>query len=405
MDVLGITWDHAQDACKPNGLENREDYLRDSGMPDEHEFWIGKAIYRVPTQWIEIIGCSQIAEIPNHPFHSVASIGYCKRKCDYENMGRYFGYRQRVPNTQKQNCACLPNAINQTQQLDIQYCLNTTNFVLYREYNGTVTKSSDPGNCTTICCGNCNMKSGNDNRLEGRRCSSVNTKIVGRCGVIKETESKAQSPVHTSSVRKDEQVNTSTDPSFTQEKEKSNSQSTGAVIGGILGACSILVVSAVLIVCKLRSKGIFKESDTYENGETSQLHFSNTNNQDSTNTRNRKINDLFETSASRYSVVNNLTKPENMNETYTDAADGEYDVLHDKQNIRMCPTENVYHSHGAHRNEDCLTYDSADFGKGKCNDGNGLYDTSFSVVEGDYSYMSYKNRDHSMTTDIYDKST
>ncbi|CAC5400083.1 unnamed protein product [Mytilus coruscus] len=189
---------------------------------------------------------------------------------------------------------------------------------------------------------------------------------------------------------------------------------TSAVIGGIIGACFILAVLAVLIVCKIRSKGIFEESNTYQKGETNQLHFSKTINQELTNTRNRKntpstsrqINDICETGTLGYSVVNNLNEPENMNDIYTDAADGEYDILHDKQNKRMCPTETVYQSHGAYRNEDGLIYDSADFGKGNCNDGNGLYDTSCSVVEGDYSCMSYKNHDINITTDtcIYDKS-
>ncbi|CAC5422682.1 unnamed protein product [Mytilus coruscus] len=504
-DVFGITWDHAQDACKPHGLENRVDYLRESGIPNEQEFWIGKAIYIVPTRWIEIIGCFQIAENHIQSFPAVASIGYCKTKCYSENMGSYFGYRQLVRDTQTHNCACLPNGIDQKQQRDIQYCLNSTHFFVYRDYNGTVSKSSDPGNCTTVCCGNCNRITTNGNNLEGRRCSSVNSTIVGRCGsrqnsaftgfkwgedyydsldycmtrnallpssnycqkieansdfngqiswtnVFREeieifklkdttidTEIKTQSPLYTFNKSKDENVNTSPDPLFSHGNSKISFQSTaslfstktvsrngqrekgnkslftGAVIGGIIGACSILAVLAVLIVCKIRSKGIFKESYTYQKGETNKLHFSKTIDQNLTYTSNgkntqstsRKINDICETGTSGYSVVNNLNKPENINEIYTDAADEEYDILHDKQNRRMCPTENVYQSHGAHKNEDGLTYDSADFGKGNCNDGNGLYDTSCSVVEGDYSCMSYKNHDINITTDtcIYDKST
>ncbi|VDI02772.1 Hypothetical predicted protein [Mytilus galloprovincialis] len=180
--------------------------------------------------------------------------------------------------------------------------------------------------------------------------------------------------------------------------------STVAVIGGVLGACFILTVSTVMIVCKIRSKGIFKESDKHEKRETSQLHSSKTINQDSTIKRNKKLNDLCESCASGYSVANYLDKPENINEIYTDAADGEYDILHNKQNRRICPKENVYHSHGAYRSEEGPTYDSASYVTGNSNDGNELYDTSFSVVEGNYSYMSYKNRDNEMLSDIYDKS-
>lgn len=52
----GITWNQARDKCKPFGLENRVDYLQKSAILDKREFWIGKAIYREPTRWIEIIG-------------------------------------------------------------------------------------------------------------------------------------------------------------------------------------------------------------------------------------------------------------------------------------------------------------------------------------------------------------
>ncbi|VDI31393.1 Hypothetical predicted protein, partial [Mytilus galloprovincialis] len=42
--------------------------------------------------------------------------------------------------------------------------------------------SSDPGDCTTICCGSCNTPTQNNNHLEGRRCSSMNYRIAGSCG-------------------------------------------------------------------------------------------------------------------------------------------------------------------------------------------------------------------------------
>lgn len=55
-------------------------------------------------------------------------------------------------------------------------------FTFFEDYNGTVGQSSYPGNCTTICCGNCYGITVNGNNLEGRRCSSVNNYIVGLCG-------------------------------------------------------------------------------------------------------------------------------------------------------------------------------------------------------------------------------
>lgn len=53
---------------------------------------------------------------------------------------------------------------------------------IFLDYNGTVSMSSDPGNCTTLCCGNCNTITANGNNLEGRNCSSNSNTIVGRCG-------------------------------------------------------------------------------------------------------------------------------------------------------------------------------------------------------------------------------
>ncbi|CAC5420808.1 unnamed protein product [Mytilus coruscus] len=166
-----------------------------------------------------------------------------------------------------------------------------------------------------------------------------------------------------------------------------NSTSTGAVIGGILGACSILAISAVLIVCKLRSKGIFKESNNYDNGNTNHAHFSKTIGQDSNSisditnaiTTSNQTYGIGETSTVVYAVVNKLKKPENIQETYIDAADGEYDHLHDIQNRRIVPQENVYHSHEVSRNKDDLTYDSSNFANGKFNKGNNIYDQSFSM--------------------------
>ncbi|CAC5412558.1 unnamed protein product [Mytilus coruscus] len=167
----------------------------------------------------------------------------------------------------------------------------------------------------------------------------------------------------------------------------------GAVIDGILGACFILAVSAVLIVCKIRSKRIFQKSDKCDNGGTIQLQCSKSNYQDSNNTSERtsaipttnQTYGLDETSTAVYAVVNKLKKPENIKETYIDAAYGEYDHLNDIQNRMIGLQENVYNSHGAYQHEDYQTYDSSNFGNAKCNKGSDIYDKSFSVVVGDYS--------------------
>lgn len=95
-----------------------------------------------------------------------------------------------------------------------------------------------------------------------------------------------------------------------------------------------------------------------------------------------------ETSTAVYAVVNKLKEMETIQETYNDGADGEYDHLHELQNRIIVPQENVYNSHGASRNEDDPTYDSSDFGNAKFMKANITYDKSFSVIEGDYTWMS-----------------
>ncbi|VDI13310.1 Hypothetical predicted protein [Mytilus galloprovincialis] len=152
-----------------------------------------------------------------------------------------------------------------------------------------------------------------------------------------------------------------------QTDNGNNSTSIGAVIGGILGACSLLAVAAVLIVCKLRSNGIFKEAGNNDKGNTNQTY------------------GVGETSTAVYAVVNKLKELETIQETYNDGADGEYDHLYELQNRIIVPQENVYNSHGASRNEDDPTYDSSNFGNAKFMKGNITYDQSFSVVEGDYT--------------------
>ncbi|CAC5394566.1 unnamed protein product [Mytilus coruscus] len=208
-DLFGITWNRAKDACKPYGLENRADHLRSSGIRDENEFWIGKAIYSVPTRWFEIIGCFQIAENHIHSFPTVASIGYCKQKCDSENMGSYFGYRQKIRN--------IPLSL------------------------------------------------------------SIDTEI------------KTQNTFYTINNGKEEHVNISPDPLFPHGTDKRSYQSTGLVIGGVLGAFSMITVLVVLIVCKVRSKGMFTVSNTRDYEDTHRENFQQTTYQDLDNTNQMSL--------------------------------------------------------------------------------------------------------------------
>ncbi|VDI50582.1 Hypothetical predicted protein [Mytilus galloprovincialis] len=225
------------------------------------------------------------------------------------------------------------------------------------------------------------------------------------------TKTITQSWLFTLEMSKGAHTRTSSEPLNTSSSHKTSP--TGAIIGGILGACCILFVSAVLIVCKIRSKGIFKETTKSVKEDINQTHFSNTIYQDSNNILDKtsamptshQTYGLAGACTPVYAVVNKVNKHENTDETYTDAEYGEYDHLHDIQNRIICPNENMYHSHGAARNEEDQTYDSSDFGNRKLNEGNDLYDHSFSVVEGDY--MSNENHDshNRYNANIYDKAS
>ncbi|CAG2195936.1 unnamed protein product [Mytilus edulis] len=151
-----------------------------------------------------------------------------------------------------------------------------------------------------------------------------------------------------------------------------NAKFIGAVIGGLLGACSVITLLAVLIACKFRSIGVFKESSTIDKQEPSQMEFSKATYQDSnvtTDNRSTKPTSnetygLVENSTAVYAVVYKTKTTQNINETYTDAGYGEYDHLHGIQNRRIIQQENMYHSHRSTQNEEDQTYDSSNFSKG-----------------------------------------
>lgn len=167
-----------------------------------------------------------------------------------------------------------------------------------------------------------------------------------------------------------------------------------------------------MLILDYRSIGFFKKSTKHHNQESSQMVFSKATYQDSNNTRDKRSTTLITSnetyglavnSSAVYAVVNKIKTSGITDETYTDAGYGEYDHLHDIQNRRIIHQENLYHSHGAPRNEKDLTYDSSDFGKGKTYDGNGVYDHSFLLVEGEHAYSTNGNHDNSITIAIYDK--
>ncbi|XP_052086107.1 uncharacterized protein LOC127723500 [Mytilus californianus] len=97
----------------------------------------------------------------------------------------------------------------------------------------------------------------------------------------------------------------------TKQKDSRTSLDIGALIGGILGACSMIIVLALLIVCKIRSKRIFTESNTNNYEDTTRVNFSTSTYEDLDNTKHTNLTatinqtcDIDESSAPVYEEVN-----------------------------------------------------------------------------------------------------
>lgn len=52
----GLTWLEASTKCGGKGLEDNDGKLKAIDIPVEYAFWIGKAIYRELSPWIEALG-------------------------------------------------------------------------------------------------------------------------------------------------------------------------------------------------------------------------------------------------------------------------------------------------------------------------------------------------------------
>ncbi|CAC5422654.1 unnamed protein product [Mytilus coruscus] len=90
----------------------------------------------------------------------------------------------------------------------------------------------------------------------------------------------------------------------------------GVMIGGVLGTCSMITVLAVLIVCKVRAKEIFTESNTYHYEDTSRVNISTTIYEDLENTKHKSATAtsnqtcvINESIAPVYDEVNKIEKP------------------------------------------------------------------------------------------------
>ncbi|CAC5421201.1 unnamed protein product [Mytilus coruscus] len=171
------TWSQASQACGSQGLENDDSILRTVNISDGQEFWIGIAVYSVLTKWIEEIGCFQRSTI--HMNKHASSLGHCSILCQTEN---YFGYKNTLPPA---NCICLPNGIDKLKRADLSECERSSSIhtlSVFKRFSGQVLASSNPGNCATLCCGNCQNVRAQKNKWESRDCFTPDIAIVSRCG-------------------------------------------------------------------------------------------------------------------------------------------------------------------------------------------------------------------------------
>lgn len=148
------TWQAASDECGSNGLEFNEKVLTKNDALVDTEFWIGMAIYRVISPWIEVLGCSVVPdgeEVTKSP-----SIVLCQNQCQ---SYQFFSYSESTG-----NCFCQHY---KSSLFNIKGCIATNESkysFIYKAYTEHVSDNGD-GKCTTLLC-----RSG-DNGLKSSNCT------------------------------------------------------------------------------------------------------------------------------------------------------------------------------------------------------------------------------------------
>ncbi|CAC5422686.1 unnamed protein product [Mytilus coruscus] len=215
------TWRAVSDECGSIGLEFEENVLKNIDALLNKEFWIGMAIYRVTTPWIEVLGCFAVPD----------------------------GHEAK-------------NNVNHISSLLTVYILP------HLVFSGNVS-GNDNGKCTTL------YSSGGKNELTAANCNDENFDTASTC-----TETSTKEPLHclaglfTENYAKRE-LNITRRDCYDQR------------FGGVLGASSMVALLAVLIVCKVRSKGIFTESNTHDYEDTIRVNISTTTYEDIDNTKHK----------------------------------------------------------------------------------------------------------------------
>ncbi|CAG2185252.1 unnamed protein product [Mytilus edulis] len=299
------TWKAASGECWRNGLEYDEMVLKDIDELLDKEFWIGLAIYVITTPWIEILGCFAVSE--EHKVMKSPSIVICQKQCE---SYQFFGYSESTT-----RCACLHT---KGSSYSLQNCIeqnNSSYFIVYKAEAST----NEPLYCLAGL-----FTENNDKRYLNitRRFCKDQLQFVCRTGTAS-SKTPRQSLV---AVQVPDRVISTTNPEGNlsatiksqstrvtkkMQKDSRSSFDKGAVIGGILGACSMIIVLAVLIVCKIRSKGIFTDSNTHNYEDTSRVNFSTATYEDLDNAKHTNLTattnqacDISDSSAPVYEEVN-----------------------------------------------------------------------------------------------------
>ncbi|XP_071144024.1 uncharacterized protein [Mytilus edulis] len=450
------TWRAASVECGNNGLEFDEKVLKDIDVLLDKEFWIGMAIYRVTTPWIEILGC--YAMLDGEKVKKSPSIVLCQNQC---KSYKFFGYSEST-----KLCSCqhskgiaynIKNCIEQNRS---SYCF------VYRVFNGDVA-GNDNGKCTTLYCkdGRNGLTAANcDDSSDTTRASRCNDRHIPFWGIsyseskqlcldrqqlllspetycqIQGNENEAH-PSWTNVFKADTEVKLTQGEADTREpidclagsltgmNEKRVLNITRRVCSHKLGfLCRIGEVSVTTttikiendrsasfdidkskITCHFRSCGIFKAANMDKQGVQFSTEFYDHSEVKTsvTPTSNESYGLASITSNNTYAVVNKIKKNglQTTEDTFTETSYGEYDRLNGVSKRRTDSKENLYDSHAGICSENDPTYDSSNHGGRTLQLDNDVYDhtDTLSTDGSDYGYSSTNKSEVRNENDVYDK--
>ncbi|CAC5394564.1 unnamed protein product [Mytilus coruscus] len=314
------TWKAASDECGRDGLEFDEKVLTSIDVLYDKEFWIGMAIYHVTTPWIEILVFSgNVSENDNGKCTILSCVGGNNRltatDCNDDNMqragrcnnGSLLGWG-RPYSTSRQRCMSIyqlllpPETYCKLDGHENEAVFSWTN--VFRAETEAKLSQAEAGTKRPLYCLAGSFTQNNDKielNITRKVCFDQLQYFVCRTG-DEFTSTKSQNTLATRKIKK------GSNASF----------DIGAVIGGTLGACSLIIVLVVLIVCKVGSKGIFTDSNTHNYEDTSRVNFSTSTYEDLGNTKHTNLSAttnqtcvIDEASTPVYEEVNKIEKPGN----------------------------------------------------------------------------------------------